>query len=211
MISLSMTMAVNDTLNYCRSTVYTEERSPLHDEITTSVWKWVKERVDVVSQGAPILDVGCGSGPFLEILEREALESIGITTSEEEFEACENKGLTVLLGDMHHLVSHLENFASGIWLRHCAEHSAMPLVLLRSCCSALKESGWLYLEVPAPGTSSKHEENPNHFSVLTKESWVQLLIRSGFDIIDTASITFETVLGPDEYFCFLAKKSQNTA
>ena len=204
MIPISTVMAVSDTLAACRSTVYVEERSPFHDELTKKVWAWVKERVDVVYPGAPILDLGCGNGPFLQIIEEEGIKGVGITASPEEFAACDKQAFDVLQWDMHD-VSQLTNYASGIWLRHALEHSPMPLILLRSCRAALKAGGWIYIEVPAPGTSSKHEENANHFSVLGQVAWRELILRAGFNIIDSASIKFRTQLGEDEYFCFLAR------
>ena len=206
MISVALINAISDTLAACRETVYVEPRSPFHDKLTASAWKWVRERVDVVYPGAPVLDIGCGEGPFLDLLEAEGIECVGITANKEEFEICDKRGLVVMNWDAHD-VSQLTNYGSGIWLRHMLEHSPMPYVLLRSCCNALKDDGWIYVEVPAPGTSSKHEDNVNHFSVFNQASWMQLISRAGFKIIETASIRFETVLGQDEYFSFLAKKS----
>jgi len=150
--------------------------------------------------------VGCGCGVFLEMLLTEGRGCIGITASKEEFERCTVKSLPIANWEMQD-VSQLSEYASGIWLRHTAEHSFAPYMLLRSCYKAIKPGGWIYLEVPAPGTSSKHEENANHFSVLGNSMWRQLLIRAGFEIVDTTSIQFETKLGMDEYFCFLGKKT----
>jgi 2-polyprenyl-3-methyl-5-hydroxy-6-metoxy-1,4-benzoquinol methylase len=204
---LSTQMAIEETMALCQKTVYTEERSQFHTDVTKTVWEWSKKRLGDLSltPDAPIVDVGCGCGVALEMFEADGREAVGITTNKEEIAICNKAGFNVLDWDMAD-ISQLTNYASGIWLRHAAEHSFAPFVLLRSCHGALKENGWLYLEVPAPDTSSKHEENKNHYSVLGKNAWASLLVKAGFYLMDTCSVKFETPLGNDEYLCFLCRK-----
>ena len=70
----------------------------------------------------------------------------------------------------------------------------------------LEESGYLYVEVPAPGTSCRHEANRNHYSVLTQDMWQCLFARSGFEEIWSADFDFEVPAGPHTYYSFLLQK-----
>src|SRR3954471_13577918 len=44
---------------------------------------------------APVLDIGCGRGVFLELLAAAGIQCLGIDHSEEALAACRQKGLTV--------------------------------------------------------------------------------------------------------------------
>jgi hypothetical protein len=65
----------------------------------------------------------------------------------------------------------------------------------------------LYLEVPAPDTDCHHEINPNHYSVLTRSSWRAHIIRSGFEIAEELTLSFQVIAGNDEYWGFFCKKT----
>jgi hypothetical protein len=111
-----------------------------------------------------------------------------------------------MMEDMHEaLLCYDAGSADGIWLRHAAEHSFMPLVLLRLCKRTLKPGGWLYLEVPSENSECKHEGNVNHFSILTKAGWESLLAKAGFTSYDGVDITFAVQAGKDTYYGFLAR------
>jgi hypothetical protein len=71
----------------------------------------------------------------------------------------------------------------------------------------LLPGGTLYLEVPAPETSCKHETNPNHYSVLGRSAWTSLLERCGFTLRDEGSYSFPTHMGADEYWGFICTKA----
>jgi SAM-dependent methyltransferase len=197
---------ISSTLASCSGTIYTETRSEFHDSVTRKVWGWVKELVDIGTHGGPILDVGCGMGVALEMFQSEGLSCIGVTANKEEFDACLKAGLTAINWEFHS-ISELPGLASGIWLRHAAEHSFMPLVLLKSCHAALRDGGWIYIEVPAPGTAAEHESNPNHFSVMGEGMWRALIGRAGFLMLGETSIGFRIEPGDEKYLCFLAKKT----
>ena len=62
------------------------------------------------------------------------------------------------------------------------------------------------MEVPAPGTCCKHETNPNHYSVLSKEMWLSLLQRTGYLTIRQMDFKFEVPAGPDVYYAFDGRK-----
>jgi SAM-dependent methyltransferase len=156
--------------------------------------------------GGKVLDVGCGSGVAMKLFTEYALKPTGITCVPEEFAAVDQlyPG-QVLLMDMHDIGIY-EGYADLVWCRHCLEHSPVPAFWLSQAHRAIKEDGWLYVEVPGMATSSRHETNASHFSVMGKAMWESLFFRYGFAIYDSFEINFTTQLGPDIYYCWLLKR-----
>jgi hypothetical protein len=70
----------------------------------------------------------------------------------------------------------------------------------------VKQKGFLYVEVPAPDTSCQHQTNQNHYSVLGKSMWAELIKRTGFTLLETLDISFEVPAGPDTYWAFFQQK-----
>ncbi len=94
-----------------------------------------------------------------------------------------------------------------IWARHVIEHSIFPYYTLHEFKRVLKQTGLLYLEMPAPDTDCHHERNLNHYSVLTRSAWTSLIERAGFIIADRVSYNFSVIAGRDEYFGFYCRKT----
>src|ERR1700694_2743453 len=55
--------------------------------------------VDMVERGARVLDVGCGDGELLRLLETRGVDGRGIELSREGVNECVAKGLAVIQGD----------------------------------------------------------------------------------------------------------------
>jgi hypothetical protein len=71
----------------------------------------------------------------------------------------------------------------------------------------LRPGGVLYLEVPAPDTPCRHQTNRNHYSVLGKSMWTELLGRVGFSQTRVRDLIFETPMGQDVYWAFVQSKA----
>ena len=54
---------------------------------------------DMIDPGAKVLDVGCGDGELLKLLERKGVDGRGIELSREGVNECVAKGLAVIQGD----------------------------------------------------------------------------------------------------------------
>jgi len=180
---------------------YPEVESIVHTSITREQLQRVIQRF-ALSLNAEILDVGCGQGPALDALREMGLRATGISINEEDLSVCRGKGHDVRNMDQSFLEFPPASF-DLVWARHCVEHSIMPFFTLSGFKRVLKPRGHLYLEVPAPGTACRHEENLNHYSVLTKNSWRSLLLRSGFTVEAEDTVGLATPAGPDEYYIFL--------
>jgi len=129
---------------------------------------------------------------------------VGITLGPDA-EICRGKGLNVLEMDLSFL-----DFADGafdmVWCRHALEHSVFPFFTLSEMHRVLKPGGLLYVEVPAPDTACGHQRNPNHYSVLGKSMWLELIRRVGFGPTTGLDIGFTTGMGPDTYWAFIQQK-----
>lgn len=186
---------------------YPEAPTSLHSDITREVLEALLPRC--LGSDARILDVGCGQGPALDIFREKGYRNVvGITLNEEDVRVCSEKGHKVLKMDQSFL-----DFSDGvfdfIWARHVIEHSIFPYFTLHEFHRILAGEGLLYLEVPAPETSCRHETNPNHYSVLGFNAWGSLITRSGFTVADTINLDLSTQLGPDQYWGFICKKKES--
>ena len=109
----------------------------------------LSDYVGLFESQAPVVDLGCGSGAFLELLKAAGIEARGIDSNERAVQACREKGLDVERGD---IVSHLEKCESGslggVFAAQVVEHLLPPALdrLLKASHRALRAGGHLVLE-----------------------------------------------------------------
>lgn len=174
--------------------VYDEGNSDYHKELTTQV---VGKYVDdlKLDKDSVILDLGCGPGYFLdEMKQRGYTNVVGVTLSPGDIELCTEKGHTIKQYDLSFLPQtdgYYDESVDFIFSRHALEHSPYPIFTLMEYNRVLKQNGKMYIELPAPDCQRKHEYNPNHYSILGREMWIALLVRTGFDILQFDELSFE--------------------
>lgn len=192
-------------LQKCASTVYPEPRSEIHDLLTE---KYAEAFAAKLAPGATVLDVGCGQGPALRWFTDHGFNPIG-TALGDDVQICREAGFNVCEHDQNNMPEDWGGWFDAVWARHVAEHSPIPLFTLTEYWRVLKPGGWLYLEIPAPGTSANHAHNPNHYSVLTPDLWGALLHKAGFVGWESyLEIPLNLQCGPDLYFAFTVQKPQ---
>jgi ubiquinone/menaquinone biosynthesis C-methylase UbiE len=147
---------------------------------------------------------------MIELLTGHSCRTTGITLNSEDVRVCREKGYDVIEMDQSFL-DFAENEFELLWCRHCLEHSVMPLFTLTGFARVLRPGGLLYVEVPAPDTVCRHQTNLNHYSVLPRSMWEQLITRAGFQLLDAVSIDFMSDSGPDTYWAFIASKPSAAA
>jgi SAM-dependent methyltransferase len=179
--------------------VYEEPPSAMHDRFTAEAWERAKE-LFALPKGSKILDIGCGQGVALKYFLRDEMEPIGIAIGT-DVEVCRANGHPAIEMDLTFL-----DFPDGtfdlVWCRHVLEHSVAPYFSLAEVRRVLRPGGWAYIEVPAPDTACRHQDNPNHYSVLTRSMWLSLMGRAGFKRVQMAERKFEVPAGPDLYWSF---------
>lgn len=191
-------------LKKIKGDTYPETATELHTSITKKMFDYFSGKISL-PQGSKVLDVGCGQGVALELFSKKGFDPIGITLNKEDCLICNQKGYTVYEMDQSFLEFKDEKF-DLIWCRHCIEHSIFPFFTLSELFRTLRPKGYLYIEVPAQDTRCNHQKNLNHYSVLGKSMWAELICRTGFSILEVTDISFEVDAGPDQYFVFIQQK-----
>ena len=186
--------------------VYAEPQSESHNQITRKTLQALHSE-GYLRPGMRALDIGCGQGPALEQFKALRVDAVGITLGP-DVAACHAKGLEVLEMDQN-FMTFSENEFDFLWCRHVLEHSVAPLFTLSEYRRVLKPKGLLYVEVPAPDTSAKHQENPNHYSILPASSWAHLFALAGFDMERAYSTTLALTYGEDIYWSFYLRKGNS--
>ncbi len=184
---------------------YPETPMEYHTQISDNMISELINKIEL-PLNAKILDIGCGQGLALKKFTEFGYSPIGITLNTTDFEICKNSGYEVYQMDQSFLQFN-DNEFDLIWARHVLEHSIFPYYTLHEYKRVLKKSGLIYIEVPAAGFDAVHENNPNHYSVLTKTMWRSLFNKSEFKVI--YEFDFDLALeknGKDQYWMFILQK-----
>lgn len=102
---------------------------------------------------APVLDIGCGRGEWMELLQSEGLHTIGIDLNADFVASANARGLQVLEGDAIEVLRQMPAGSAGaITSMHLVEHLPFSRVVefIDVCWHALRPGGVLILETPNP-------------------------------------------------------------
>jgi len=80
-----------------------------------------------------VLDVGCGEGLLLEVLDRAGIRAAGVEARGERVERARARGCDVELGDAHAL-GHGDRSFDVVVIRHVLHHLADPAGAVREAC-----------------------------------------------------------------------------
>ena len=185
-------------LGLIHNTVYHEPETPaFHNRIIDSVIAEVIDPLDL-PKDSRILDMGCGSGYFLEQMRERGFDNlVGVTMDDDDIRFCTEKELSVTKQDMT-----FTDFEDGefdfLFCRQALEHSPCPALTLCEFNRIVKEGGHIYIELPAPNQDRKHEENFNHYSIMGNKMWDELFKRACFrtDIYNEFKFEMDDEIAP---------------
>ncbi len=135
-----------------------------------------------------ILDVGCGSGPLLQLLKENGANAIGIDSSVSAVTLGVAKGL-----DVRHL--HLSEVGTGIGpfdavvMMEVIEHLTDPVDSLRRAAALLKSGGFLFVTTGNWSFVSIRRGTPyimpeGHLSYFTPVTLAEAFRRAGLQVVD---------------------------
>ena len=180
------------------------------------------KKVQEVHPNATALDLGCGRGEWLELLQDNQLNASGIDQDDGMLSACRSRGLNVQTGDaIAHLKSLPNDSLSIVSGFHIAEHLSLDdlQTLIKEALRVLKPAGLLILEAPntenlVVGTSSFYLD-PTHQRPLPSALLSFLASHLGFARVKTLgvqeSIPLREEHGPTSLFAVLSGVSPDYA
>lgn len=137
-----------------------------------------------------LLDVGCGSGHFLELAAQAGWAVEGVDFDPGAVEAARSRGLQVQLGGVE-VLDGREACFDVITLCHVIEHLHDPGQVVRALHRLLKPGGTLWLDTPNLGSLGYEHygrhwrdlDPPRHLVLFGRETLFDLLRQSGFEQI----------------------------
>jgi len=116
-----------------------------------STLELIRPRLEHLS--APVLDVGCGRGEWLEVLRDANIPAYGVDSNPDMARAAHERGLDVCVADgIEHLGGVVAGSLGAVSAFHLAEHLPLGILarFLDNAYGALADGGVLLLETPDP-------------------------------------------------------------
>lgn len=151
-------------------------------------WEW-KPLIELLKSEnrSRILDVGCGSGLFLEVLRHAGLSGTGIDSNSHSVEACRAKGLDVQCLEVEALDAPGVPRFDAVTLFHVIEHLADPVAALVRLRRLLRPGGVIAVSVPHSPMSFETDfvdplnRPPHHLTRWNERSLAALAKAAGLD------------------------------
>lgn len=159
-------------------------------------------------EGKKIIEVGCGQGEFLEILNRYPVQAYGLENNQELVDKALKKGLRVSRGytdsiDYTFEGAPFDAFTSFNFL----EHQPDPQKYLKTIARNLTENAYGLITVPSfeyiLEENSFYEIIPDHIAYYTEDTLESLLRISGFDVLKKERVNRDTI-------SMIIRKKKNT-
>ncbi len=167
-----------------------------------------------------VLDIGCGRGEFLELMQENNIPAVGVDTYSPFADYCKEKGLTALCAEGIAYLSEEQGF-DGIFAGQVIEHLTLGQIvsLIDTAYDKLPEGGVLIMETPNPQSLSIYVNafylDPSHVKPVHPETMRYLLKNAGFrnvEIVYTENsrpdITIPPIKGEDEFNQAMSRVSE---
>lgn len=159
----------------------------------------IKERFKVylpyIKDRAPVVDLGCGRGEWLEILGEAGIEAHGVDTNLIQLEQCRARGLKVSEEDFLTHLQRLDDASVGaVTGFHIVEHVSLKtlIALLNETMRVLRPNGVAIFETPNPENvlvgSNYFYMDPTHRHPVPSELLEFLLDSRGFEAIEILNL-----------------------
>lgn len=136
---------------------------------------------------APVADLGCGRGEFLERLRAAGIAALGVDGNAGFVQACQAKGLDVRHGDLLAFLRERETASlGGVFAAQVAEHLPPPVLvaMLREAQRVLRPGGLLLIETVNPrslvGLLEVYNRDLTHERPLHPDTLAYLAAAAGF-------------------------------
>jgi SAM-dependent methyltransferase len=151
----------------------------------------LKEYLPIFAGASDVLDMGCGRGEFLALLQAEGVRARGIDVNRAMVDACRDRGLDAVEGDaLTYLRSLPDGSLGGLIAAQVVEHLEPRYLstLLDLAYDKLRPGAAIVLETINPACwvafFESYIRDITHVRPLHPETLKYLLVASGFDRVD---------------------------
>ena len=180
----------NDPSEYYRDSIRSSKVS--HEMIEFRRKQFGKFISDYNLEGNDILEVGCGNGDYLSILNEFNINAVGVEHSNDSVNKCINSGLKVIKGYLENNGTIRESKFDAFVMLNFLEHSEYPSDMLKGIGRNLEDGGYGLIEVPNFDMILREnlfsEFVIDHLSYFTKNTFKFALQSNGFDVISCDEI-----------------------
>lgn len=150
-------------------------------------------------EGKKIIEVGCGRGEFMQIMNECGVNAYGLEYSEKSVQSCMENGLRTSRA----YVDSADWKAPGapfdaFYVLNFLEHMPDPNLVLAGICNSLREGAVGLVEVPnfdmILRTKLFSEFISDHLFYFTRDSLNRLLTLNGFDVIETGEVWHDYII-----------------
>lgn len=150
-------------------------------------------------QGKKLIEIGCGRGEYLALLQEASVEAYGIEHAEQSVQQCKDQGLRAACGYVDHTdysIPHgpFDAFAVLNFLEHWPD----PNASLSGIAHNLREGGIGLVEVPNFDMILRKnlftEFISDHIFYFTRETLETTLRLSGFEVIECSEVWYGYIL-----------------
>ena len=168
---------------------------------TATIRHSVGSYVDRLRPHSPVLDLGCGRGELLDLLQEQGIDARGVERDERLAAECRARGLTVVPGDAVAYVQNLppESVGSVVMLQ-LLEHLSLDEIgaLFPALYQAIRPGGHLVAETinvtSWTGFSSAFLRDYTHRTPLHPDTLAHLIAAAGFDDV---TVEYRSLCDPD--------------
>lgn len=159
--------------------------------------EWVTENN---LKGKKIIEIGCGSGEYMNFMKTAGVKVYGIEHLKESAEKARKNGLTVFEGFIEDEFFKIpEAPYDGFYIMNFLEHIPSPGNFLRGIANNLTDEAFGLVEVPNTDIVLKKrplysEFIQDHLSYFTEETLINVIENNGFKVLGCESIWHDSIL-----------------
>jgi SAM-dependent methyltransferase len=144
-------------------------------------------------KGEKILEIGCGRGEYLGLMDKTGAVAYGLEHRKESVEECREKGLSVVQGFLDNPVQKIENGPfDAFYICNFLEHFDEPSIALQAIAYNLKDNGIGIVEVPNSDLLLQdkcfYKFTLEHLLNFTQETLKLALRLNGFEVLSCKPI-----------------------
>jgi 2-polyprenyl-3-methyl-5-hydroxy-6-metoxy-1,4-benzoquinol methylase len=149
--------------------------------------------------GKKIIEIGCGRGEYLSIMQQCGLDAYGLEHSPNSVAQCKNDGLKISKGFVENGDYRIDNAPfDAFYMMNYLEHLADPNAVLRGICNNVVDDAVGIIEVPNFDMILRRklfsEFVGDHLCYFTRETLNTTLRLNGFEIIECNVVWYDYII-----------------